>query len=153
MARKKGHAGAILIRPVSSEDIPKIARIGSQCFPDSDVSEEKTLSRISRGHFIFVAEYNRKVVGFLDMKMGIASARVYGLATDPAFRGKGAGTALLSYGVDFSRRAGKMSILLRVAVRNLRALSLYEKLGFFVVSSGRIKGGKSIYLMERKFET
>ncbi len=151
-SKPRDHA-QILIRPATKDDFPEIVRMGNRSFPYSGISEQKILERAGRGHVIFIALIDGKPVGFIDLKIGAFGARVTGLATDQPFRGVGIGTALLEHSVEFSRHIGKLSVKLRVAARNLKALNLYRKLGFIVVSRRARKDGRAVYTMERKFET
>lgn len=151
--RKKLNSGGISIRLASAEDVPDVSRIGGQSFPGSDVSEEKTISRLKAGHVIFIAEMEGEIAGFIDTKLALTSVRVLGFATDSRFRGKGVGTALLEHAIRFARDSGKISVRLRVAARNLRALNLYRKLGFIVIKRRARIDGRAIYTMARNFET
>ena len=52
------------------------------------------------------------------------------VAVDPLFEGQGLGTYLLSTLFTVGKAGGVRRIVLEVRVSNLRAISLYEKLGF-----------------------
>lgn len=58
-----------------------------------------------------------------------------GIAVDPAFRGLGLGTALLSAICERAEASGLCSVSLNVIDNNPRARALYERFGFEAVSS------------------
>jgi ribosomal protein S18 acetylase RimI-like enzyme len=67
-----------------------------------------------------------------------------GLGVDPAFRGRGLGTALLAATVQLARERGAGALSLSVWERNGAARRLYERAGFTVV--GREGGGLTMLL-------
>jgi [ribosomal protein S18]-alanine N-acetyltransferase len=143
---------SIRIRAARVGDIREIVEIGKRNFPASDISEAKMLERITRGHFLFVAEFGGEIAGFIDIKFGISRAHISGLATKPGFRGKGVGGALLAHAVEVAKKKGKQHITLRVAAKNQRALNLYRKQGFIVLGRKK-RAGVILYRMVRRFET
>jgi ribosomal protein S18 acetylase RimI-like enzyme len=54
------------------------------------------------------------------------------LATDPAFQGRGLGRALMMMSMNALNKAGRSQVVLVVTAANLRAVKLYESLGFEV---------------------
>ncbi|MFH1470990.1 MAG: GNAT family N-acetyltransferase [Candidatus Micrarchaeota archaeon] len=151
--KKVTPGGRRRIRKASIADVAAITEIGKECFPASDISEEKTLSRISRGHVIFICEIEGKMAGFSDILLGLTRASVSGIATRKEFRGLGIATSLLEHSISLAKKTGKLSVSLRVAARNLRALNIYEKLGFSVVKRKARRDGRIVYTMVRNFET
>lgn len=61
---------------------------------------------------------------------GVVSARLYSIAIDQAYRGRGLGRALLVNCLDVLRAQGVVSVSLEVDVSNTPAITLYESLGF-----------------------
>ena len=53
-----------------------------------------------------------------------------GLAIDPNFSGKGAGTAMMQAIIDYAQQNKFLRIVLSVATHNEKAINLYKKMGF-----------------------
>jgi ribosomal protein S18 acetylase RimI-like enzyme len=66
----------------------------------------------------------------LAFRKGSKIARLYSIAVDPAFEGKGLGRALLKTAEKDSRAAHCTVLRFEVRVDNKRAITLYEKNGF-----------------------
>jgi len=58
------------------------------------------------------------------------TGRLYSIAVDPEFRGKGLGKALLAECLDVLRRENISACMLEVDDRNKHAIALYQKAGF-----------------------
>lgn len=68
-----------------------------------------------------------------------------GVAIHPRWAGKGYGFLMMEAIIDYARKTGFLRIELSVAVQNLKAISLYEKVGF--EKEGTLK--KYTYLKEK----
>lgn len=68
-----------------------------------------------------------------------------GVAVHPKWAGKGYGFLMMKAIIDYARERGFLRIELSVAVQNLKAISLYEKVGF--EKEGTMK--KYTYLQEK----
>ena len=68
-----------------------------------------------------------------------------GVAVHPRWAGKGYGFLMLKSIIDYAREIGFLRIELSVAIQNLKAMSLYEKVGF--EKEGTLK--KYTYLKEK----
>ena len=62
--------------------------------------------------------------------LGDGSSEMKRMFVDPEFRGRGVGKALAVRLIDEARSAGYQSMRLDTSVRQLEAISLYERLGF-----------------------
>lgn len=81
---------------------------------------------------IVVAEIRGVLAGYalVAFRKGSASARLYSIATDPDFRGRNLGVALLRAAEKLARKRGVSSMRLEVRCRNRRAIALYEREGY-----------------------
>ena len=68
-----------------------------------------------------------------------------GVAVHPKWAGKGYGFLMMKAIIDYAKQQGFLRIELSVAVQNLKAISLYEKVGF--EKEGTLK--KYTYLQEK----
>lgn len=63
------------------------------------------------------------------------AVRIYSLVVDPAFRGRGLGTALIAHAEAVARRGGKRRMSLEVRADNGAARRLYLQLGYRVLAT------------------
>lgn len=90
-----------------------------------------------RGARVFVvATWLWPVLSFAD-RLEPDSFYVQAVAVDPDTRGSGVGTVLLDAAGTQARAAGSRRLALDVAETNVRARSLYERLGFEVTATSR----------------
>jgi [ribosomal protein S18]-alanine N-acetyltransferase len=113
---------SIVVRPASERDFPAIARIQQRCpetaqWPLGDYSNFPLL----------LAMIDDTPAGFCSWRQSAPDeAEVLNIAVDPAWRRRGAGSALLTA---LSKEA-KGTIFLEVAEPNLPAITLYKKHGW-----------------------
>lgn len=113
-------------------------------------------------HPFLVAEVDRRVAGFAatssyserDVYAGVAECSVY---VDPALRGRGVGTALLSGLADEAARRGFHKLLGKLFTDNEASMRLVARGGFRVVGThrrhGRLDGEwRDVLLVERSLE-
>ena len=79
---------------------------------------------------MFIAEAGRAVVGFCHCWR---DAYIKNLVVHPDFRQRGIGSALIILAMQSFARRGAPSVDLETEVDNLKARSLYERLGFVIV--------------------
>jgi ribosomal-protein-alanine N-acetyltransferase len=97
-----------------------------------------------------VAEYGGKVIGYV---MGYLrpdmEGQIMSIAVDPAYRGNGIGSALLTEAIERLIREGARYIGLEVRVSNIGAIRLYERFGFRRVKRiiGYYSDGEDAYYM------
>lgn len=88
-------------------------------------------------HFVALAE--GRIVGWCDVLPGRGESRAHvgilGVALLPEFRGCGVGAALMTSAIGRAWEKGLTRIELSVRTDNLRAIKLYERLGFEVEGS------------------
>ena len=84
---------------------------------------------------ILVAVCDNQVVGLLDFatkpKKKISHTGEFGISVHPDFTGKGLGHKMIEIMLDWARHTGLVEkVFLKVFATNLKAISLYKKLGF-----------------------
>lgn len=88
------------------------------------------------GYYAWVAEVDRKPVGFVDLFVipDVAHGRNIGLINnlviDDRFRGRGLGESLLREAIEHCRRRDAVEVHVWTEFDNARAIGLYKKLGF-----------------------
>ena len=89
---------------------------------------------IAAGHPHMVAVSDGQVVGWCDIRRGARHAQAHcgmlGMGIIPGYRDKGLGKRLITAALDAARVAGLHRIELTAHSDNLRAIALYEKVGF-----------------------
>ena len=108
-------------------------RLWRTCFPqDDDAFIEQFLIRHYREERMLTLEVEGEVVAMLHtipFSTAWGTMRyIYGVATDPAHRGRGYATELLHRAIDISRAAGDAALFLIPATQSLR--DLYAREGF-----------------------
>ena len=101
------------------------------------VAEERRYLRALRGNSngaVLVADAGGTVVGRLSISRDPHPASLhvadFGLMVAADYRNQGIGTALLTAAEGWARRGGVSKLELHVFPHNVRAISLYEKLGY-----------------------
>ena len=122
-------AGAeVKIRVADSEDKEKILELLSEIFPESaEFYNEDTY---------FLAERGKEAVGFGHLKEKKERAYLQGIGVKEDERGRGTGTKLIEYMLDYCDRKGFQKITLKVKAEN-PAVGLYLKKGFLVKKMGK----------------
>ncbi len=77
-----------------------------------------------------MADEDGRIVGELGIELSSYGVAEFGMMVDAAARGRGAGSALLSAGIDWAREHGAHKVALQVWPHNAPAIALYEKYGF-----------------------
>ncbi|TIX88784.1 GNAT family protein [Rhizobium sp. P44RR-XXIV] len=92
------------------------------------------LGMIAKGNPQFVALAGSDVVGWCDISRHTfpshAHAGHLGMGIIPAYRGRGLGRKLIETTLQAARNAGMERVELSVHADNIRAIALYEKVGF-----------------------
>lgn len=124
----------VSIRYIKPDDIKCIAEIENMVFK-SPWTKEMIESELSHdfSHF-FVAEENKKPVGYGCFWIVADESHITNLAVHPEFQGKGFGKLLLKRLVEASLELGSKKIFLEVRRSNSVAQNLYESLGFEKIS-------------------
>ena len=119
------------IRLALLSDIPSILEIERDRFPSSFYSQRIYESALrSDSEMVLICEEEGAIIGFLYLSYSLEEAEINHVAVKKAFEGKGIASSLM-------RKAEKMlyekevkTMLLEVRKSNLRAINLYECLGY-----------------------
>ncbi|MEQ1523438.1 MAG: GNAT family protein [Aestuariivirga sp.] len=136
---------AFEIRPITPEDIEGFHRAVDvvarerkylaflEAPPLAD-TREFVLENITKGNPLFVVIADDGVVGWCDIVRQTrpihAHAGVLGMGLLPAHRGRGHGRRLVEASLQAAKLAGFSRVELTVHADNLRAIALYERIGF-----------------------
>ncbi len=133
------------VRIARITDADNIAVLCGQLgYPSSAASVRRRLHSLAgnRGHAVWVAEPERSgpVVGWIHVfvKQLLESdreAEIGGLAVDEAFRGRGAGKALVERAERWARAKGLKSVYLRSNIVRKGAHRFYRRLGYEVIKT------------------
>ena len=121
---------AMEIIPMKSEHIKAAARLEKECFtmPRSENALSEELSNPLTSFFVCVD--NGAVVGYIGSYNVADEVSVTDVAVTEAFRGRGAGNALVCALIDKAKSDGARLVTLEVRLSNEAAIALYLKNGF-----------------------
>ncbi len=121
----------VVIRQARLFDLPEIMNIERLSFKETYPRGVFILFLENNPDTFLVAEYNRKVVGYVMayLKPDL-EGHVMSIAVHPNYRGNGIGSTLMSEVIGRLFRLGAKYVGLEVRVSNERAIKLYERFGF-----------------------
>lgn len=137
-AGDRGDLGVLIRRAVRS-DAAALVAIERSCFAPSEVFGYRQIRDLIQNEHVVcrVAEADRRVVGwsvvFVRQHHRHRSGRIYNLAVDPAYQGRGIGHRLAKHVLDEMAGIGVRNVYLEVRCDNAGAVSLYGRLGFSVI--------------------
>jgi ribosomal-protein-alanine N-acetyltransferase len=127
----------IRIIPMNIEHLEQVHKIEMECFTDAWSLMTLKLALSSPIATCIVActeesEADNEVIGFAIMWILETSKEsdILNMAVSPAYRGRGAGAALLAALIEISKKNNVEKITLEVRPNNTKAQKLYEKFGF-----------------------
>lgn len=123
-----------MIREMKSEDIEEVLSINQECF-NSDAWSRKAFEREFelKHSYKFVLEEDGKIVGYAVVWKIFEDATLMSIAIRKDRWGRGYGKRLMGFLIDYL--SGKAErFLLDVRRSNIRAIRLYQSLGFKIVS-------------------
>jgi ribosomal protein S18 acetylase RimI-like enzyme len=126
------------IRPARASDVDALLAIENTVFPTDRLSRRSIRRLIaSPSAAALVAEAGGRIAGYsvLLFREGSSAARLYSIATAPAFAGKGVGRALIDAAIGAAAKRRKHRLRLEVREDNLRAIAIYKQAGFAVIGS------------------
>lgn len=85
---------------------------------------------IASGHSVWVARSADGVEGYCIIMVVLDEVHLLNLSVAPLAQGKGVGRGLLTWTETVARRHEASSVLLEVRPSNVRALGLYERIGY-----------------------
>ena len=129
----------MLIRRMTTDDIPVVAEIEKQCF-SQPWSEKSFEDSITREDTIFLLcedsvkepddACEKVITGYIGMYLSFDEASITNVAVSPEFRKRGYGEQLVLAAKKAAREFGAEAIFLEVRVSNAPAISLYKRNGF-----------------------
>ncbi|MDI6886260.1 MAG: ribosomal protein S18-alanine N-acetyltransferase [archaeon] len=123
----------IKIRNFERPDIRRVMEIEEESFLDGDAGLYLELYEEWRAGFL-VAEKDDEVIGFVVLVLTPeGEGRVFALAVDSRYKGRGVGRALLKAAFNTLRKRRIGYVRLEVRVSNHIAQSLYRSMGFMEV--------------------
>jgi ribosomal-protein-alanine N-acetyltransferase len=120
----------LAIRPLCSDDLPRILAIERQChaYP---WSEEIFRDELTAAHSrIWVCVEEEEIAGFLCWWTVSGEIEIQNVATALRYRRKGVGRCLVTAVLAAARAEGMTRAILEARVSNLAAINLYREFGF-----------------------
>ncbi|MFF2889394.1 GNAT family N-acetyltransferase [Paenibacillus sp. NPDC057967] len=132
------HIGVLKLREADSDDDAVIVRMNVEGFGLSEEDAANLLEKPNgtRTSRVYIADIEgeegaRRTVGKVHARVVNGSAFIYGFVVAASERGRGYGRTILEQAIEVIRAEDpQASIALEVAVKNERALGLYESTGF-----------------------
>jgi ribosomal-protein-alanine acetyltransferase len=125
--------GAATVRLARPDDLDQLAGIEQAAFSGDRLSRRSLRALISTPTAdLLVASVGDRVAGYTLVLRRSSSriARLYSLAVDRDWAGRGIGAALLAAAENAARAAGSAALRLEVRADNARALRLYRRNGY-----------------------
>ena len=120
----------IRVRPLREADLSAVAAIEERCFPDP-WSEGVFRSALGQENALWLgAELEGQLIGYAGMQSVLDEGYVDNVAVDPAFRRRGAASALLRAFDQEAERLRLLFLSLEVRAGNQGAIALYAAHGF-----------------------
>jgi tRNA threonylcarbamoyl adenosine modification protein TsaD/ribosomal-protein-alanine acetyltransferase len=122
------------LRPMRDADLPRIVAIERACFP-TPWTQGMFLDELVQGEsrYWVVADSPWGLLGYGGLMEADDEGHVMNLAVRPDARGRGLGTAMLSWLVEHARERGLRRLTLEVRPSNAEAIELYRRAGFHEV--------------------
>jgi ribosomal protein S18 acetylase RimI-like enzyme len=148
----------IVVRTAEIGDVPKLVAIETRCFETDRVSARSFRHLLRHAHSInLVATVDSAVVGYVTvlLRKGSHLARVYSLAVDPQWQGRGIGTRVLEAAEGRAAIAGCRRLRLEVRTDNDRAVRQYERAGYVQIGekAGYYEDGETALRFEKHINT
>ncbi|MEN9819393.1 MAG: ribosomal protein S18-alanine N-acetyltransferase [Bacillota bacterium] len=141
------------IRPATMQDLATILKIENLSFasPWTEAHFQYELKENPYA-FMFVAEAEGHVVGYIDFWITFQQAQINNIAVIPALRHQGIGRVILMDAIQRIAKAGCETITLEVRVSNHIAQKLYAKHGFkaLLKKPHYYADGEDALLMEKR---
>lgn len=124
----------LTFREATINDIAVLSALDKACFPNKDANPVERFQQLfdDRNYQIFIAFQNGQPVGKAHIRWQEKGATLSDITVMPSMQGKGIGTALITYCINYALSEGKPHLSLDVETHNKRALNLYTRLGFVV---------------------
>jgi ribosomal protein S18 acetylase RimI-like enzyme len=128
---------AISVRLATATDEPILYAIDNACFPEEQSAYLFRFSELLQdpSYKIFIVEKNKTPIGKAHLHIEAEGARLTDIAVLPHYQGRGYGSAMLAYCVNYSLAENQSTLTLDVEIKNQQALKLYDRLGFLVTNA------------------
>lgn len=130
-------AGVMRVRAMTMADIAQVIEIEHEAYP-FPWSEGIFRDCVRVGYLCRVIEFRGQISGYGIMSFGADEAHLLNICMRPDLREQGVGRKLLTYLLDYARKASMLAVFLEVRPSNPIAIHLYESMGF--VRVGMRKG-------------
>lgn len=130
-------AGVMRVRAMTMADIAQVIEIEHEAYP-FPWSEGIFRDCVRVGYLCRVIEFRGQISGYGIMSFGADEAHLLNICMHPDLREQGVGRKLLTYLLDYARKASMLAVFLEVRPSNPIAIHLYESMGF--VRVGMRKG-------------
>jgi ribosomal-protein-alanine N-acetyltransferase len=121
------------IRPMSRDDVRRVAEIEWQVFPHDPWSAElfhQELDEVPATREVVVAIGDGEVVGYASLRFVGSEGDINTIAVAPDWQGRGIGRELLDWIFACAVQHGVGHLFLEVRSDNVTALGMYERRGF-----------------------
>ena len=125
--------GRLDVREAGPDDLDAVSALENASFPQDRVSRRSFRHFLSQARRpVIAATIDGELAGYalVALRKGTRRLRIYSIAVDPRFSGRGVGRALLQACEQYARAHGRDTITLEVRYDNAPAIGLYEKSGF-----------------------
>lgn len=118
------------ILPMTEKNVPMVADLEHRSFstPWSEKSIHEELN--NEWALWYVALEGDRFLGYIGIQFGLDGGDIMTIATEPEYRGKGIGKALILHVLEIFKEKHLQYLTLEVRPSNAPALNLYERLGF-----------------------
>ena len=139
-----------MIRRINNKDYNKINELMLQRF---NITEDYNLLTSNNMYYGYVLEENDNIIGFLSFIFDGENIDILYFLIDKAYEGKGYGTKLLNDTLNLIFKDCAKSCTLDVRKSNLRAINVYNKLGFkeIYVRKAYYNDGEDDIVMKKEF--
>lgn len=128
----------VRIELLADGDVPVVAAIDAEAFPQTRPAEEHIREEMSRPWTrAWAAHGDSGVVGYLLSWHVVDELHILQVATEPRERRRGVGRALVERALGFAAAEKVRLVLLEVRRSNVPAIALYRGLGFSAVNVRR----------------
>jgi len=144
-----------MIRSATPADIPALVALENRSFNSDRLSERSFRHMLTRGNGVtIIDEVAGRVRGYVMVLFhrNTTVARMYSLATDPEFRGRGISKALITEAESASLDRGMVAMRLEVRADNTAAQQLYLSLDYiqFDFVPGYYEDGEAALRLEKE---
>ncbi|MDA0911521.1 MAG: ribosomal protein S18-alanine N-acetyltransferase [Proteobacteria bacterium] len=136
-----------------TKDVPALIEIENALFNSDKLSKAQFYYHLrSLKNKLFVAHEHHEITGYILLFIHRHSARIYSLAVSPNHQGKGIARELMMHTINHLN-TNIRNVFLEVNTNNLKAIHLYQKLGFGVSKTihNYYDNGDSAYRMKKAF--